>query len=85
MLVLLIRHTSPTLIILSPSAHPNIDIRMIALLKHELLVVIKVTINILLSVMIRMVAAAILNNVLSTSSVELVLHLRYMLDHRVLM
>jgi hypothetical protein len=85
MLVLLIRHTSSTLIILSSSAHPNIDIRMIVLLKHELLVVIKVAINILLSVMIGMVAATILNNILSTSSVELVLHLRHILDHRVLM
>ena len=65
--MLLIRHTSPTLIILSSSAHPNIDIRMIVLLEHELLVVIKVTINIMLSVMIGVEASAILVDILSPS------------------
>jgi hypothetical protein len=51
----------------STSRHPYIDVWLVVLLKHELLVVIKVTINIMLGVMIGVEVSAILVDVLSSS------------------
>ena len=51
----------------STSWHSNINVWLVVLLKHDLLVVIKVTINIMLSVMIGVEASAILVDILSPS------------------